>query len=66
MPRRDESKLEAQREITRVLDNLMHNRPRRFAPPFPRIGLYVHCMESAESRDDATPIGREDHAGGAR
>ncbi len=66
MSRRDESKLEAQREVTRVLDNLMHNRPRRFVPRFPRIGLYMHCMESAESREEAASMGLEDHAGRAR
>ncbi len=65
MSRRDESKLEAQREVTRVLDNLMHNRPRRFIPRFPRIGLYVHCMESTDPRDDGAPIRFEDHAGRA-
>ncbi|MCC7549162.1 MAG: hypothetical protein IT532_15495 [Burkholderiales bacterium] len=51
MPRRDQSKLEAQLEVSRVLDNLMHKRPRHFFPRFPRSGLYVHSLENLEHLD---------------
>jgi len=55
VPRRDQSKLEEQREVSRFLDNLMHRRPRRFSPRVPRSGLYVHSLEHLESLDSPTP-----------
>lgn len=61
MPRRDQSKLEEQREVSRFLDNLMHRRPRKFSPRVPRTGLYVHSLERFEAQDSATAgPGRED------
>ncbi len=66
MPKRDQRKLETQREVTRVLDNLMHKRPRQFAPRFPRMGLYVHCMESLETPDESASRGPGDDVGLAR
>jgi len=55
VPRRDQRKLEEQREVTRLLDNLMHRRPRQFAPRFPRNGLHVHSLESFEHLDAPSP-----------
>jgi hypothetical protein len=54
VPRRDQSKLEQQREVSRFLDNLMHRRPRQFAPRVPRSGLYVHSLEHFEPLDSPT------------
>ncbi len=54
MPRRDPNKLEAQREVSRRLDNQMHKRPRQFAPRFPRNALFVHSLERQELLDEPT------------
>jgi hypothetical protein len=66
VPRRDQSKLEEQREVSRFLDNLMHRRPRRFSPRVPRSGLYVHSLEHLELLDSATPRRSQERSGAER
>jgi len=66
VPRRDQSKLEEQREVSRFLDNLMHRRPRQFSPRVPRSGLYVHSLERFETPDSASSLRGIDDTGAER
>jgi len=64
VPRRDESKLETQREVSRLLDNLMHRRPRQFAPRSPIGSVFVHSLDRDEHVDAAPSPSGQAYPGG--